>query len=33
VIEDASNRLIAAGREEQIRLMGFSAPSAAPQES
>lgn len=32
-IEDASNRLIAAGREEQIRLMGFSAPSAAPQES
>jgi hypothetical protein len=32
-IEDASNRLIEAGRAEQVRLMGFSAPVPAAQES
>lgn len=28
IIEDATNRLVKAGREEQVRLVGFSAPSA-----
>lgn len=28
-IEDATNRLVKAGREEQVRLIGFSAPIAA----
>ena len=28
VIEEATNRLVKAGREEQVRLVGFSAPSA-----
>ncbi len=29
VTEEATDRLVKAGREEQIRLMGFSAPVAA----
>jgi 1-acyl-sn-glycerol-3-phosphate acyltransferase len=28
-IEDATNRLVKAGREEQVRLIGFSAPVVA----
>lgn len=32
-IEEASNRLIEAGRAEQVRLMGFSAPTPAAQQS
>jgi 1-acyl-sn-glycerol-3-phosphate acyltransferase len=28
-IEDATNRLVKAGREEQVKLIGFSAPVVA----